>query len=323
MTPMKTLLVGFFGEGNLGDEAMLSGICRVAPDTSHFVVTSGSHPLPVKIPTIKRRGLNGWLDFLRVLPKTRRMVLLGGILQDWSIEGVTFYALRIMAARCLNIEISLWGAGLGPLRRMSARSFAGRALKKVDSAWLRDLDSQRLFLELTGRSAHLGADWSWAIPAPSRGKPDNSDSIGINLRPWFHEGWKNSAEERFRNLADRQRAVAIAARSEDLRLLKSSFPGIDLRSPADFTELLECCSTLSEGWAMRYHVVLAMLRTGIPVVPLPYDEKVRSLCREAGIEAASIMPATTMPRVSSAGFLPMLTGRFEAMKKAFLGTADN
>ena len=325
---MHLLLTGFFGEGNLGDEAMLRGIMTAAgPHVSCFV-TAGRLPLPGPVRRLPRRGITGWIGFLRTLPSVRRVVFLGGILQDWSFEGVTFYALRLMAARLAGKRPGIWGAGLGPLRRPAARALAEKALSGIRTAWLRDEDSRRLFADLTGREASLGVDWSWATPFSARPCPRDVPPVteaplGINLRPWFSPCWEETVRRRLALSQAAGPLLGIAARDEDRRLLTRLLPDLPVRQPADFSDLMSLCATLREGWAMRYHVLLAMLRAGIPVVPLPYDEKARSLCREAGVDDG-IDPATEVPaQRPCAEFLPMMETRFTAMREAFatwLGT---
>ncbi len=344
---MSILVVGFFGEGNLGDEAILEGLAASLPAGCPLAVTAGSQPLGAPAARLPRRGMSAWPAFLRAVREARHVVLTGGILQDWSFDGVVFYALRMLAASLAGRPPGLWGTGLGPLRHHAARAIAARVLRRAGPVWVRSRGAARLFHELTGREAHLGCDWSWAIPDPvpetagltsgAAGGPSlvplpgdgtglagpaasvgaaarrasgpegplphpppseatgfrlpaaptacpaladwNGRRIGLNLRPW--------ADRRFLDRARRGLAglpsgalLGVAARSEDARLLRASFPGLEVGEPASFTDLMRLGRRLSEGWAMRFHVVLAWLRAGLPVVPLAYDNKVDGLCRE-------------------------------------------
>lgn len=209
-----------------------------------------------------------------------------------------------------------------------------------------------MFRELAHRPGNLGTDWSWAIPTPKKitstadsssyhfndyinkktatssgfsspfilGRPsgDGGPCIGINLRPWVNGDLKAAAQKRFKGLSPGERTVGIAAREEDARLLRQLFPGIPVHVPEDFSALLTACMAFDQGWAMRYHVVLAMLRTGVAIVPLPYDEKVRSLCREAGIETQGMNHASVSPQIAAPDFMDTLQKRFVKMKTAFL-----
>ncbi|NLI77766.1 MAG: hypothetical protein GX442_15190 [Candidatus Riflebacteria bacterium] len=367
---MSILAVGFFGEGNLGDEAILEGLAASLPAGFTLTVTAGSRPLGAPAARMPRRGLTAWPAFLRALRGTRQVVFTGGMLQDWSFDGVVFYALRMLASSLAGRRPGLWGVGLGPLRHPAARGIAARLLRHAGPVWVRNEGSARLFRELTGRPARLGCDWSWAIPDPSPdqaspagepggrppppagaddrpvppltpppasspvaaghdgpgvchrrgnvlpdlagavsqarpGRPDGEGSllpppmaarnprfthgqgatrpaggrIGLNLRPWMDGRFLEQARQAFGGRPPRD-LLGVAARTEDARLLRATFSDLEVREPASFTELMRLGRGLSEGWAMRFHVVLAWLRAGLPVVPLAYDDKVDGLCRE-------------------------------------------
>ncbi len=327
---MQLLLTGFFGEGNLGDEALLGGIMSAAGPDHTFLVTAGAQHVPGRLERLPRRGIAGWFAYLRALPRVGRVVFSGGILQDWSFEGVTFYSLRLIAARIAGRRPSLWGAGLGPLRSYAAEKLAAQALAGVRTAWLRDADSCGLFKRLTGREASLGTDWSWATPFPVmeaslKGTASGDAPLGINLRPWFSPRWEDAVRRRLapHSPSSPRGLLGIAARHEDQMLLQRLVPGLSIRLPGDFSELMGLCATLREGWAMRYHVLLAMLRAGIPVVPLPYDEKARSLCREAGVDDGMEPSAEIAAMTPAAGFVPRLEGRFALMRSAFAGFLES
>jgi len=312
---MKVLVVGFFGEGNLGDEAILQGLTASLGRDSRVVVTAGNHLLSVRgFRRVPRRGIASWLPFLACLKECRHVIFAGGIFQDWTVEGVTFYALRLVAASVSGAVPSLWGAGLGPLRNSLARNISGRALRHTGDCWMRDAGSVNLFSLLTGRTANLGTDWSWAIPYVP-GKKAAGHLTAVNIRPWFDEKFRRFAIGRFqqiRLLPDS--AIGVAARREDEILLLRTFPGFPVRTPGTFADLMKLGESLTAGYPMRYHVLLAWLRAGVPVVPLCYDDKVRALCQEAGIPTD--MGADAFPVVAAPEFCRQSETRFAEMKAA-------
>ncbi|MBI3040014.1 hypothetical protein HYY75_13355, partial [bacterium] len=116
----------------------------------------------------------------------------------------------------------------------------------------------------------------------------------------------------------------VVARGEDLRAIEKWFPGIVSRTSHDFSDLLRFCENLSEGWAMRYHVLLAMLRANVPVVPLVCDEKIRSLSIEAGIIGnGETKTVFAKPKKASTAFFAEHKKRFEAMRNAFYSYIRN
>ncbi len=373
---MSLVCVGFFGEGNLGDEAILEGLLTRVPTHRPVYVTAGRHPLPSsladRVQGLPRRGVAAWPAFLAGLRQADQVVFTGGLLQDWSVDGVAFYALRLLAASLAGRRPSLWGAGLGPLRSAAARAVATRVLRRAHPVWVRDQASADLFQRLTGRAAHLGCDWSWAIPdpdpddtplagtepsqqtsqtssqegpprplpprpettrasylpgnsarpqpaaprAPRREGPTDPGLWGVNLRPWRDTRYRETACQA---LKDRPPAtlLGVAARQEDAALLAATFPGLKIATPVTFTDLMRIGRTLAGAWAMRYHVVLAWLRMGVPVVPLAYDNKVAALGEEAAAAPSAGPP--NAPWCARPGFPATARQRLQAMGKAFRG----
>lgn len=315
---MSILAVGFFGEGNLGDEAILEGLAASLPAGCPLTVPAGSRPLGVPAARLPRRGLTAWPAFLRALREAPQVVFTGGMLQDWSFDGVVFYALRMLASSLAGRRPGLWGVGLGPLRHPAARGLAARLLRHAGPVWVRNEGSARLFRELTGQTAHLGCDWSWAIPDPppdedfparepdghpalpakADGRPTDR-RIGLNLRPWVDGRFLGQAHQDLGALPPGN-LLGVAARAEDARLLRASFPGLEVREPASFTDLMRVGRQLSAGWAMRFHVVLAWLRAGLPVVPLAYDDKVDDLSREVRTAGPGQPPSPSVMTLGTA-----------------------
>lgn len=279
---MNFLLVGFYGEDNLGDNAILEAIKKNIPNANDYCATAGKY-LKNKN-TIKRRGILSWAPFIKAATKCDHSIFSGGILQDWTSEGVLFFALRIIASSILNCKPSLWGAGIGPLRSKPLTSITKKALKHVDCAWLRDTTSLKLYESLTNKGGNLGADWSWAYELPNHDAARIKNKELINLRPWkFNLKELNNLKlEKTKNNI----ITGIAARNEDIKEIRSLFPDSEIIKPSDFEQLLSICSKYEKGTAMRYHVALAMIRSGVKTTLIPYDSKVEEL--KSALEAPSI-----------------------------------
>ena len=330
---MKLLIAGFFGEQNLGDEAILEGILRevgmILPAQTPIWVTAGQQRAafpgepPSQTPSkrdlgsvsggppslgrgirdlgsvsggpIPRKGFLAWPHFVRAAAQSSHFLTSGGILQDWSWDGTLFFALRILAARMLGCRIGIIGAGIGPLRGVASRSISALALKTAGTIWVRDTPSAELVKHLTGRTPNLGVDWSWNLD-PSALEPDNivtEKKTAINLRPWFDRRWVKKIAEHIHTTISPTRRLGIPARPEDERLLQQFFPDMPKKSCATFSELLGFSNhALSRGIAMRYHVIMALIRMHVPLLALAYDQKVLHLCREAGIEPWQVQDNT-------------------------------
>jgi polysaccharide pyruvyl transferase CsaB len=300
---MNILLTGFYGEGNLGDEAILSAILKNLPATTQPIVTAGRlRPSIDGVKYIQRRKGLALPLYMKHANKCENAIFSGGILQDWSFDGVWFFAQRIFAAAAMGCKPSLWGAGIGPLRHKWSKTLAANALKHVEVAWLRDEASVQLFNELTGREAHLGTDWSWHYRVPSTNKPKNNEHL-VNLRPWKHEIPQLETLKEQKQTLNNGNILGLAARSEDKKAIETLFGPVEMKEPNSFEELLSLCVNAEKGVAMRYHVALAMLRAGLKFTLIPYDHKVSRL------EEAMKNPEK---------FIKENEARYQSMQQAFI-----
>ncbi len=178
------LLCGYYGEHNLGDDALLQVLVSSLPQPQQLLITARD-PAPVlalapSAQTVKRRSL--WLC-LRAALRADVLVLGGGsLLQDsTSFSSLVYYLLLMTVARLGGAEVVLWGQGLGPLRRRTSRLLVRTVLPLCKAASWRD---QRSF-DWAQRWAPklpmvLAADPVWQMPArPWLG----GDAIVLSWRP--------------------------------------------------------------------------------------------------------------------------------------------
>ncbi|GAB4273793.1 MAG: polysaccharide pyruvyl transferase CsaB [Candidatus Rifleibacteriota bacterium] len=312
---MKILITGFFGEGNLGDETILRSLIGHIPATHSVLLTCGRYPMVSGPELIPRRGLKAWPQFLKAAADSEKAIFSGGILQDWTFEGITFFALRILAASILNAEPALWGAGLGPIRRVAAKRIVNRIMGRIKCAWLRDQYSLELFNAAAKRSGKLGTDWSWYFPAATTEMAFSHGPLGLNLRKWPFTEWKKYMATQMKHV-DRQ-IIGIASRKSDTNIIKSMARKATIMTPETFEKAIELCQNLSYGIAMRYHIALAMLRAGLPIKVVAYDDKVKNLAQEAGIKTIQENSISGF-RQASRTFIDDNEARFKRMQAEFI-----
>ena len=310
---MKTiLLTGFFGEGNMGDESILKAICENLPPDIIPIITSGSKQA-FGI-SIRRRGVFSWPSYLKAAYYSPVTVFAGGILQDWSWEGVTFFAYRIIAAAKMGSTPVLFGAGLGPLRSERARKLVKKALSFVKLAYVRDKTSYDLYKSLLpNANVKLGTDWTWHFPIERLQKVE-SNCLGVNVREWLDKSLIESALEEI-NKFDEEK-IGLVARKGDIKLLQGIPNTTEILCPDSFVDFSINCKKLSRGIAMRYHAALAMLRAGLPTKLICYDDKVKYLAflSNMTLDKKSISLDFNTPPCD---FCKKNEELFEEMKKAF------
>ena len=136
----QLLLVGYYGEHNLGDDALLEVLLGHLPAGFKATVTAYDTDLVrqrFRVDTVQRRSL---AQVLKALSSCDGLVLGGGsLLQDsTSFRSLLYYAALIFAARLEAKPVLLWGQGLGPLRRRPSRILVGRLLGLVTAVSWRD-----------------------------------------------------------------------------------------------------------------------------------------------------------------------------------------
>ncbi len=145
-------ICGYYGYGNMGDDALLSGAIRRARDEYGDGICAivcrprssgyryGVHCVSPKNP------FSVW----REIGSARCLVFGGGTLfQDrTSLRSLLYYAAIAEAARIRGVRIELWGNGLGPIGSALGRRIAGRVLRSCAYLGFRDRRSAELALSL-------------------------------------------------------------------------------------------------------------------------------------------------------------------------------
>jgi polysaccharide pyruvyl transferase CsaB len=153
---VKVLLSGYYGYGNLGDEALLSGIVTGLKKYGHSVtVLSGKPDYTKQLHNVKAVSRYKGLP-LALLQHDAIISGGGGLLQDkTSSRSLQYYLGVLSLAKLLRKKAIVYGQSVGPLSESGKKAVAS-TLKGVAVA-VRDEMSQRVLLEL-GIESELVAD---------------------------------------------------------------------------------------------------------------------------------------------------------------------
>jgi polysaccharide pyruvyl transferase CsaB len=129
------LLCGYYGEHNLGDDALLEALLGQLPAGVTPLVTAHDETqvqARFGVATVPRRRLKA---VLAALGRCRALVLGGGsLLQDaTSFRSLVYYGALISAARLQGKPVLLWAQGLGPLRRRRSRLLVQALLPAISA----------------------------------------------------------------------------------------------------------------------------------------------------------------------------------------------
>jgi len=292
----SVLLCGYYGEHNLGDDALLESLLGQLPAGVSPLVTAFDQRAVEQrhgVATVQRRSLRAVLAAQR---HCRALVLGGGsLLQDsTSFRSLLYYGALIVAARLQGQPVLLWAQGLGPLRRKGSRLLVRLLLPLATAISWRDAASARLARQL-GCVAPHGADAVWALePLPwlGRGGP-----IVVCWRPTpllDSRGWSVLLEalNQLAEQQDRQVLWLPFHGPQDEPLLPQLErmgvlpPGLQHRSrqlwAAQPSEAMAVFRSAGLVVAMRLHALILAALSGSPVAALSYDPKVQACALEFG-----------------------------------------
>lgn len=198
--PRRILFSGYFGGGNLGDEALLSAELGRFREALHGQL----EPVVVTVDPALTRRLHGEIETvpfqdvkaLSLAIAQSELVIWGGggLLQDhWHVPveelfldpqgGVPAYLRVPLLAAAWGRPCMVYGQGVGPLGEPENRRLVGLALSGVDVITVRDASSADLLLEcgVTGRPILTTADPVVSIrPAPAERGLELIASTGLD-----------------------------------------------------------------------------------------------------------------------------------------------
>ena len=287
----KTLLFGYYGYSNLGDDALLrASILRAKREFGSSVGAFCNRPRKAKndfcIPCFSRK--NPFSLIFRIA-RCDRLIFGGGtLLQDsTSARSFLFYITVLRLAQLFGKETLLFANGLGRISRPRLKSLLRSTLARCSHIGLRD-SSSHAFLKglLPKKSISLEPDLALSL-APSsasranfllslklKGRLDRFFVVCVRSRPQPLELFE--LEEKIRELKLSSLVpLFIVCSPSDLRLsykLYLKFGGA-LLTDLSFSDLLSILPLAHLTISMRYHPLLAARTSSCPLLPIGSDPK--------------------------------------------------
>ncbi len=312
---MRVLLSGYYGFGNLGDEAILAAMTQelasALPDIEIEVLSSDlahTHRVHGLDATDRWRLRSIWsalhrCDFL--------VQGGGGLIQDATSAASPAYYLGVLAmSRFARRPYAIFLQGLGPLHRTTWRKWTARMYGHARLVVLRD-----------AHSAGLLRRWGF------RGEPVVAADPVVLLRPapreelaaWLAEQNAALPEEPYRVLVPREvgehePALTAAARAmtsggrhalvvpfqrqdEDLaRRLAAAAGATFLPTPEDPRLALALIAASAGVLAVRLHALVFAASSGVPALAVAYDPKVAAFCDAVGYASSTDLTAGLLDR---------------------------
>jgi len=295
--PRQPMLCGYYGEHNLGDDALLEVLlCQLPPGCDPLVTARDQGWVAERfgVRTCDRRRLGAVIGRLG---SCDALVLGGGsLLQDaTSLQSLLYYCLLMVCARLGGKTVLLWGQGLGPLRRPISRWLVRGALPLATAISWRDGESGRLAERLGSRHHGVGSDPVWAYPR--REWQGEGGAIVLCWRPMQllePEGWRPYLQALASLAAARGREVlwlpfhqgqdrGLLRHLEGAGLVAGSLlersREVRVEEPGEAMALFARAGLVV---AMRLHGLILAALAGSPVAALSYDPKVAAAARALG-----------------------------------------
>lgn len=298
-TPViKAAVSGYYGFGNLGDDAILhaiSGMFRRFPVPVRLTVLSNSPS-----DTVRQYGLNAVPRFspgklLRTLRESDILISGGGsLLQNkTSTRSLLYYLAVIRLAQALGKPVAVYANGIGPLLGSRNRCLVRKAIDKCALVTLRDQQSEQELRDLgvTRPDLHVTGDPAFTLQ-PTRpprellrelGIPDDAPVVGISVRELPDN---SNFPEQFAKLCDRLSlelgktvVFLVMQQSHDEAISRRiqaamTAPSHFVQTPGDPGAMLSLIRDMDAVVSMRLHTIIFSAQMQVPVVGCVYDPKV-------------------------------------------------
>jgi polysaccharide pyruvyl transferase CsaB len=296
---VKIVVAGYYGEGNLGDDALLYGLLSgLGKRDIEPLVLSGNPDGTFRtfgtrsIPRRNFGAIGEELDSAAALVFGG-----GGLLQDaTSLLSLKYYTHLIHLAKKRGKKVVLLAQGLGPIESFLGKRAASAALKMCDAITVRDAKSLALARSLgAGGRVELTADLAWLVKGVegSEGTFQVGDmkAIAISARPWgkgrgVAEAFGEFTQILFKNgyvpvLIEMDRSMDTAVLDSIAKQHGGRCP--DIRNVTHPGDMVGRISRMHGVVAMRLHAGIFAAAAGIAPLMVAYDPKVSSFAGLLGL----------------------------------------
>jgi polysaccharide pyruvyl transferase CsaB len=309
----RDLVVGYYGCGNLGDEAILEMIGKEHPDSSRLLVLSGN---PRE--TFENHGIDG-VDrknpicvVAAILGSERVIFGGGGLIQDSTSTISAFYYLAVGILSILTGKpLLVFANGVGPLKSPRLREMASFFFSRAAVVTVRDIESAELVKTLVpGVDLKVVCDPCMGL-IPSKDRVQSPERgilrIAVIPREWPGIDGPGLAMGLSRFI---EQIVSVTGPGEnfgqsssisEVHLTAMYFQEVDeticselvrelcpmsgplvrtsVIHPTTSTEAIEIIAGQDCVLAVRFHGALFSIISRVPCVTINYDPKVANLAR--------------------------------------------
>ncbi|MBR2476606.1 MAG: polysaccharide pyruvyl transferase CsaB [Clostridia bacterium] len=303
-------ILGYYGYGNCGDDALLHAILKDMYEARpYFSPTVLSYKPAKTTDDYGVKAINRFDIFAvrRLFNKTKLFIAGGGsLIQDiTSTKSLIYYLHLIRLAKKKGIPVMLYGNGIGPINKKSNRKSAAKILNQADVITLRDWESLELLKEMgvTKPMIKVTADPAISLECNKDvnateilrkyGLGDEEKYFCVSLRRWKSMG--NCADafaDICTEISQKYGLVPVLVPmqySKDIAISREIAEKTDCRcvlidEPLTADEIMNILAMSEGAITVRLHMLIFGVTVGIPVLGIDYDPKVSSFQKFAGLE---------------------------------------
>jgi len=287
---MKVLLSGYYGFGNIGDEAVLEAIKAGIK----------AHDLNAQIDVLPTNR-NAWPEIFSKIAGTDLLISGGGTLFQNATRGrsLLYYLGIVWLAKLMRKKVIIFAQGFGPLNGSIYQSLTRYVLNKVDSITLRDEVSKTAMqkIGINQPEIKVTADPSFSLAVPGKeigtkilqleGVGTDRPRLGIALRA-------NPANQQLLPVIEwlvkqyNYHPVFLPFKCpEDIEAAQTLQKELKVPSTLIFRvctveEMLSLVGNMDILIGMRLHSLIFSAMNAVPMVGLSYDPKVEAFMQSIG-----------------------------------------
>lgn len=295
--PVRVVVAGYYGFGNVGDEAVLAATLPALRERIPGVditVLSGDPVQTARLHAVRAVSRSA---AARVLTGADLFLFGGGsLLQDVTSARSALYYLGLLGiATLLARRTMIFAQGIGPLRRRWLRRAAAALLNRVDVVTVRDDDARAAAQDLgVHRPVHVVADPVFAMPGGTGAAMHDlrrslrPPHLGLALRPWADNRYLDAVIAAVGAVRDETGCTVVALpfhATRDLEVCAIAAKALGGKVVAGLApaEMLAVVGGLDLLVGVRLHALIGAVLTGVAPVGLSYDPKIDGLFRRVGM----------------------------------------
>ncbi|QSX06127.1 polysaccharide pyruvyl transferase CsaB [Sedimentibacter sp. zth1] len=297
------LLAGYYGFGNLGDEAILEMFLELFKNSKNIdkvTVLSGNATETKDKYNVNAIGRYDIASVFSNLLKSDVLVFGGGsLLQDvTSKRSIYYYLSLIVLAKMLRKKVILLSQGIGPIHESNFKN-VGRVLKKADIITVRDYKSIEILESMNVKKERIKFSADPVIDLCSESKifkTSGKKKVCFSLRNWKDLDLKNDVcnvvERLYKN--DIECTFICFHHNIDSKLLEEleeilGEKAIFIKNRLSTKNVLDIIKNMDVLVGVRLHALILAASAFVPFIALSYDPKIDEFLKCLDLESFTDM----------------------------------